>query len=73
MSIVLTKKMGDKENYKLGLKIIGWALIFYLFINLTFYILGRVNHLMFWGSLIIIAVINAYLFPKLRARIEVMN
>jgi len=61
-----------KKNYRLGLKIIAWILIVYLFVNLTLYVMGRVNNITFWGSLIVIAVINAYVVPRLRVKIEQM-
>lgn len=65
--------MTKKQNYQRMLKIIAWILIIYLFVNLTLYVMGMINNLVFWGTLIVIAVVNAYLIPKVRARIENMK
>jgi hypothetical protein len=59
-----------KERNLFILKIIAWALTGYLFLNLTMYVLAKINHITFWGSLIIIAIITTYGIPRLKEKIE---
>ena len=60
----------NKGNYLLGLKVVAWILAGYLFVNLTLYILGMINNAVFWGSLILIAILNAWVIPRIRKKFE---
>jgi hypothetical protein len=60
----------DKNQKLLLLKILGWFLTGYLFVNLTLYVMGKIYHLIFWGSLAIIALFTIKILPMMRATIE---
>ena len=53
-----------------ALKTAAGVLIAYLFINLTLYVLGRINHLTFWGSLLMVFLLTKFIIPKIRKKIS---
>jgi len=63
----------DKKKYDLILKSVGWILTFYLFVNLTLYVMGKLPHVVFWGSLIIIGILTVKAIPTARRRIDSME
>lgn len=66
-------KMDKKRKHDLTLKGISWALSLYLFLNLTLYVLGKVSHFVFWGTLILIWILTKKVIPLLRTRIDCMK
>ena len=64
------KKQQQKDRKLKQLKIIGAILSLYLFVNLFFYITGRINNFTFWVSLIVIGILSWKVIPDLRLRIE---
>jgi len=58
----------DKQRYAITLKLVSIALIIYLVFNLYFYLVGIVRGMVFWITLLAIALINAKLLPYLRKR-----
>jgi len=47
-------------------KPLGILLILIVVINLVVYALGKIGELLFWGTMIIIAVLAFWILPKLK-------
>lgn len=64
------KKNKNKKNKLKILQTIAWILTAYLLVNLYIYVTGKINHFIFWVSLIVIAIISWKVIPTLKRKIE---
>ena len=61
-----------KEKYQGLLKVAGWVLSGYLFVNLVLYFMGMINGFVFWGSLIVIGIVSAKVIPNVKRKVHNM-
>lgn len=64
------QKQKDKELKLKLLKVIALALTGYLLLNLFIYVTGKINHITFWGSLIVVWLMSWKVIPSLKRKIE---